>query len=479
MSPDFPQIEVEPRPGIKNSRRTSLSNGRRKKNRNVLVASLAISAGFLSVLVALIVIVGDWGSPLATNAEANRPSSSRVNEPEPTQPMILSHDADRLGPTQANHEQLDQFTRENSQAQIPRDRVPTDQELRGQPIATAQSFWKSCVDPALQRLALDPGVHLLEGIQQSAPNAGIDNFLVTGGVIIKPRTALENFVSILSCPGFKEVHSLREEVSFMHASCDVSPSGNYILQQTSVGAPGNQSRVLRLYSLQNGTAKDIPFEQQLLSVQFVSDDLILLHTKDRVLQLFDLQKETGKPIHEFSGTQLTYWKLTPGKRFVLVFSGASPASLRVIAVDDGRLRDHAQTTLEMEREFVIHHAEISPNGRYLHLGLLNPRASRKRLRIIDLATGETKQDVEDSELPESLSFSASHPVLTNDASWLFPQGKLVDSKTLTVTWRAEVVFTDFQSYDHDWFVCADNRAATFQPLSGRSAAKHLLVAELP
>ncbi|MEP4337035.1 MAG: hypothetical protein ABJ360_11710, partial [Roseobacter sp.] len=236
--------------------------------------------------------------------------------------------------------------------------------------------------------------------------------------------------------------------------------------------------VLRLHSFPNGTAKDIPFHHHLLATQLFTDDLALLQTKDGVLQLFDLQQATGKRIHKFSGAQLTYWKVTPGKRFVLVFSGGSPASLRVFEIDQGMVRDHAHKSLAMEREFVVRYAEISPNGRFLHLGFYNPRASRKRLRIIDLETGETIQDVEDSELPDSLTFSVEPPVLTDDASWLFPTGQLVNCRTLAVTWRAEEVFSDFRSYDHKWIICANNFATTFQPLS-RARTLQVLVAELP
>ncbi|XZE53985.1 hypothetical protein SH139x_005763 [Planctomycetaceae bacterium SH139] len=394
------------------------------------------------------------------------------------QPGKVTPESDRLGPAQADRKQLDQLTNEGRQPKLSRSQVPTDQDPKGETIAASQSFWSSCVDPARQRLSLEPGVHLLKEVIRAAPNAGMDNFLVTSGVVTKPGAQMQQVVSILSCPTLEVVRSLPGEMPFVHNACDVAPSGNYILEGATVGEPGNRRRVLRMHSTPNGTTKDIPFDHQLLATQLLNDDLALLQTKDGLLQLFDLQQATGKRIHEFSGTQLTYWKVTPGKRFVLVFSGGSPASLRVFQIDQGTVRAHAQKSLEVEREFVVRHAEISPNGRYIHLGLYNPQASRKRLRIIDLENGETIQDVEDSALPDSLTFFVEPPVLTDDASWLFPTGQLVDSRTLTVTWRAEEMFKDFRSYDHKWIICANNVATTFQPLS-KARTLHVLVAELP
>lgn len=109
----------------------------------------------------------------------------------------------------------------------------------------------------------------------------------------------------------------------------------------------------------------------------------------------------------------------------------------------------------------------------------NPRASRKRLRIIDLETGKAIQEIEDSELPESLTFASEHPTITDDASWLFPQGMLVASSTLKITWRADDVFPDFSPNTLSWIACANNHAASVQPAKGRGASKRLLVAELP
>lgn len=464
------RIQTAPPPSASKSRANTPR--RRKQSRNAGVWVLLGVCCLLSVVVSIFYVYRNQSEQAATDSS----TADSLQKPSLAQGGLKRESDDQLLPQFEDTVAMDAMTEQNRARQLDRGARP-DVPQGAQNTRPAKVSWQSAVDPLVAGLHMPVGTSQVVGALSVVPTHGRDDFLVKSTVDVRnPDGHYET--AVIDPRTLETQFSRRLQSSASHAGTDIAPDGNYFVRREGVGTGPDRPHVLRRFMLDGTVDSDIPITEDIYSLRTIDSDQVLVELKDNTLQLVDYASGRFHLITTFPGRQSVSWRVTPGKRFVILMIGTLHPVIRVVDLSDSSYAVRGEVKPSPDGNFVIHHATISPNGRYMALSLLNARADQKRVTMIDLESGETLADVATTELPEGAEFSSRPVAATDNGGWLFDNGLLVSAKTKTVDWR----FTDVHpTIDPGilFYPIRDNRVLAIQAVRTQKHTWELVVSQLP